>query len=99
MNALLQLYQILEYFNSISQRKTKIMGVSLRGVTYFSHFQKLSILKIPQHCQCCVDCVQFLYSGRYEVVLPVKFYFVKIGAVLSDILGSQKCIKWGWCIH
>ena len=39
-----------------------------------------------------------MYSGRYEVVLPVKIYFVKIGAVLSDILASQKCIKWGWYI-
>ena len=39
-----------------------------------------------------------MYSGRYEVVLPVTFCFVKIGAVLGDILASQKCIKWGWRI-
>ena len=60
--------------------------------------EKLSILKIPQHCQCWVDSVQILYSGRYELVLPVTICFIKIGAVLSDIVASQKCIKWGWCI-
>ena len=60
--------------------------------------EKQSILKTPQHHQCCLDCVQILYSGRYELVLPVKICFVKIGVVLSDILTSQKCIKWGWRI-
>ena len=65
------------------------MGVSLRGVTVFQPFPKNL---------CCVDCVQILYSGRYELVLPVTIFFVKIGAVLIDILASQKCIKWGWCI-
>ena len=39
-----------------------------------------------------------MYNGRYELVLPVTIQFVKIGAVLGDILASQKCIKWGWCI-
>ena len=60
--------------------------------------EKQPILKTPQHRQCCLDWVQILYSGRYELVLPVKFCFVKICVVLSDILSSQKCIKWGWCI-
>ena len=59
---------------------------------------KQSILKTPQHHQCCLNCVEILYSGRYELVLPIKIYLVKIGVVLSDILTSQKCIKWGWCI-
>ena len=60
--------------------------------------EKQSILKTPQHCQYCLGCVQISYNGRYELVLPVKICFVRIGAVLSDILTSQKCIKWGWCI-
>ena len=39
-----------------------------------------------------------MYSGRHEPALPVTIYFVKVGLVLSDILASQKCIKWGWHI-
>ena len=31
-------------------------------------------------------------------MLPVTIQFVKISAVLGDILASQKCIKWGWYI-
>ena len=65
---------------------------------YFGYFQKKSILKTPQHCQCCLNCIQILYSGRYELVLPVIICFIKINVSLSDILASQKCIKWGWCI-
>ena len=38
MNAFLWLYQILECLNSILQRKTKIIDVSLRGVTVFQLF-------------------------------------------------------------
>ena len=74
------------------------MGVSLRGVTVFQLFPKTVHLKTPQHCQCCLDCIQILYSGRYELALPVTICFVKIGLVLSDVLASQKCIKWGWCV-
>ena len=60
--------------------------------------KKQSILKILQHHQYCLNCIQILYSGRYELVLPVTICFVKISGVLSDILASQKCIKWGWHI-
>ena len=42
INALLSLYQISECLNSISQRKTKITGVSLRGVTVFRLFAENS---------------------------------------------------------
>ena len=59
---------------------------------------KQSILKILQRRQYCFDCVQTLYSGRCELVLPVTICFIKFGEVLSDILASQKCIKWGWRI-
>ena len=59
---------------------------------------KQSILKTPQHHQCCLNSAQILYSGKYELVLPIQICFIKIGIVLSDILTSQKCIKWGWCI-
>ena len=60
--------------------------------------EKQSVLKMPQHRQYCLDCIQNLYSGRYELVLPVTICFVNIGGVLSDILASRKCIKWGWRI-
>ena len=60
--------------------------------------EKQSILKFLQRHQYCFDCVQTLYSGRCELVLPVTICFIKFGEVLSDILASQKCIKWGWRI-
>ena len=80
-------------------KKNQNYGCIIEGCDCISAIsKKQSILKIPQHCQCSLNCVQTLYSGRYEVVLPITICFIKIGVVLSDILTSQKCIKWGWCI-
>ena len=80
-------------------KKNQDYGCIIEGCECISAIsEKQSILKTPQHCQCCLDCVQSLYTGRYELLLPVKICFVKIGVVLSDISTSQKCINWGWCI-
>ena len=86
-------------FGQCFTKKNQDYGCILEGCDCISAIsEKQFILKTPQRHQCCLDCVQIWYSGRYELVLPVKIRFVKIGVVLSDILTSQKCIKWGWCI-
>ena len=80
-------------------KKNQDYGCIIEGCDCISAIsEKQSILKTSQHHQCCLNCVQSLYSGRYELVLPIEICFVKICVVLSDILTNQKCIKWGWCI-
>ena len=81
-------------------KKNQDHGCIIEGYDCISAIsEKQSILKTSQHCQCCLDCVQILYSRRYELVLPVKIYFVKIGVVLSDILTSQKVYQMGVVYH
>lgn len=51
-------------FGQLFVTKIKIMGASLSG-------------RIVNNYQ-CLDCIQSLYSGRYELVLHVKVCFVKL---------------------
>ena len=86
-------------FGQHSTEKNQDYVCIIEGCDCISGISEIqSILKTPQHFQCFLNCIQILYSGRYELVLPITICFVKIGVVLSDISTSQKCIKWGWCI-
>ena len=85
---------IFRMFEQHFTKKNQDYGCIIEECEYISAMsKKQSILKILQHHQYCLNCIQILYSGRYELVLPVTICFVKISGVLSDILASQKCIK------
>jgi hypothetical protein len=64
-------------------KKNQDYGCIIEGC---DHISAMSILETPQDHQYYLNCIQTLYSGRYELVLPVEICFVIIGVVLSEIL-------------